>query len=115
MALGRAYTVTGALVTVATTSATPILCGTTGATVPVRRFAFASGPGAPFRGRGIGRGAGEREFVAIELAIPDGNYRGDRKGAVSAAWPRQILWGAAAEYRDQVAVAAAGAAARNPI
>lgn len=33
MALGRAYTVTGALVTVATTSATPILCGTTGASV----------------------------------------------------------------------------------
>ncbi len=32
---------------------------TTGATVPVRRFAFAGGPGAPFRGgRGFGRGDG---------------------------------------------------------
>ncbi len=31
---------------------------TTGASVPVRRFAFAGGPGAPFRGRGFGRGAG---------------------------------------------------------
>jgi len=30
---------------------------TTGATVPVRRFAFAGGPGAPFRGRGFRRGA----------------------------------------------------------
>jgi hypothetical protein len=30
---------------------------TTGATVPVRRFAFAGGPGAPMRGRGPGRGA----------------------------------------------------------
>ena len=29
---------------------------TTGATVPVRRFAFAGGPGAPFRRRGFGRG-----------------------------------------------------------
>jgi hypothetical protein len=32
---------------------------TTGISVPVRRFAFAGGPGAPFRGgRGFGRGAG---------------------------------------------------------
>ena len=30
----------------------------TGASVPVRRFAFAGGPGAPMRGRGFGRGAG---------------------------------------------------------
>jgi len=29
----------------------------TGATIPVRRFAFAGGPGAPLRGRGFGRGA----------------------------------------------------------
>jgi hypothetical protein len=29
---------------------------TTGATIPVRHFAFAGGPGAPFRGRGFGRG-----------------------------------------------------------
>ena len=29
----------------------------TGVTVPVRRFTFAGGPGAPFRGRGFGRGA----------------------------------------------------------
>ncbi|HLZ55118.1 MAG TPA: hypothetical protein VKS19_11615, partial [Verrucomicrobiae bacterium] len=30
----------------------------TGVTVPVRRFSFAGGPGAPFRGRGFGQGAG---------------------------------------------------------
>ena len=30
----------------------------TGVTVPVRRFSFAGGPGAPFRGRGFVRGAG---------------------------------------------------------
>ncbi len=29
----------------------------TGVTVPVRRFTFAGGPGAPFRGRGFGQGA----------------------------------------------------------
>jgi hypothetical protein len=31
---------------------------TTDVSVPVRRFSFAGGPGAPFRGRGFGRGAG---------------------------------------------------------
>jgi len=31
----------------------------TGVSVPVRRFSFAGGPGAPFRGRGFGRVAGE--------------------------------------------------------
>lgn len=30
----------------------------TGVTVPVKRFSFAAGPGAPFRGRGFGRGIG---------------------------------------------------------
>jgi len=37
----------------------------TGATVPVRRFTFAGGPGAPFRsGRGFGRGAGASQTNA---------------------------------------------------
>jgi hypothetical protein len=43
---------------------------TTGATVPVRRFAFAGGPGAPFRGRGFGRGAGASQTNALSAANP---------------------------------------------
>ena len=42
---------------------------TTGATVPVRRFTFAGGPGAPFRGRG-GRGAGGSQTNAVPSADP---------------------------------------------
>jgi hypothetical protein len=43
---------------------------TTGISVPVRRFAFAGGPGAPFRGgRGFGRGAGASQTNAP--AAPD--------------------------------------------
>jgi len=38
---------------------------TTGVTVPVRRFTFAGGPGAPFRGRGFGQGA------AVTTNAPD--------------------------------------------
>jgi hypothetical protein len=44
---------------------------TTGASVPVRRFAFAGGPGAPFRGgRGFGRGAGASQTNAPAAADP---------------------------------------------
>jgi hypothetical protein len=49
---------------------------TTGAIVPVKRFAFAGGPGAPFRGRGAARPAGEPDpFEAQrEILIPEINY-----------------------------------------
>jgi len=51
---------------------------TTGATVAVRRFAFAGGPGAPFRaGRGFGRGAaaGPDPFEASrDTLIPEIKY-----------------------------------------
>jgi hypothetical protein len=43
---------------------------TTGVTIPVRRFAFAGGPGAPFRGRGFGRGAGASPTNAPAAADP---------------------------------------------
>ena len=49
----------------------------TGATVAVRRFAFASGPGSPFRGRGFGRGAsdGPDPFEAgRDILIPEIKY-----------------------------------------
>jgi hypothetical protein len=43
----------------------------TGAMVPVKRFAFAGGPGAPFRGgRGFGRGAGASQTNAPSAADP---------------------------------------------
>ncbi len=42
---------------------------TTGVSVPVRRFAFAGGPGAPFRG-GRGRGAGASPTNAAPVADP---------------------------------------------
>jgi hypothetical protein len=50
---------------------------TTGATVPVRRFAFAGGPGAPFRfGRGFARPEGEPDpFEAQrDILIPEIKY-----------------------------------------
>jgi hypothetical protein len=43
---------------------------TTGVTIPVRRFAFAGGPGAPFRGRGFGRGTGTSPTNAPAAADP---------------------------------------------
>ncbi len=45
---------------------------TTGATVPVRRFAFAGGPGSPFRGRdrGFGRNAGTPGRSPTPLEAP---------------------------------------------
>jgi hypothetical protein len=48
----------------------------TGATVPVKRFAFAGGPGAPFRGRGGARTAGVPDpFEAQrEILIPEIKY-----------------------------------------
>ncbi len=49
----------------------------TGATVAVRRFAFANGPGSPFRGRGLGRGAteGPDPFEAArDIFIPEIKY-----------------------------------------
>lgn len=52
----------------------------TGATVPVKRFTFAGGPGAPFRGRGFGRGSGgaaegSDPFEASrEILIPEIKY-----------------------------------------
>ena len=51
---------------------------TTGATVPVRRFAFAGGPGAP-RGRGFGRGNGgaagpDPNEAARDILIPEIKY-----------------------------------------
>ena len=49
---------------------------TTGATVPVKRFAFAGGPGAPFRGRFAARPAGEPDpFEAQrDIFIPEIKY-----------------------------------------
>lgn len=49
---------------------------TTGATVPVRRFTFAGGPGAPFRGRGAVRPAGEPDpfEAARDILIPEIKY-----------------------------------------
>jgi hypothetical protein len=49
---------------------------TTGATVPVRRFTFAGGPGAPFRGRGGARPAGQPDpFEAQrDILIPEIKY-----------------------------------------
>jgi hypothetical protein len=48
----------------------------TGTTVPVKRFAFAGGPGAPFRGRGAARPAGEPDpFEAQrDILIPEIKY-----------------------------------------
>jgi hypothetical protein len=49
----------------------------TGATVPVRRFAFAGGPGAPFRGaRGAARREGEPDPFAAprDILIPEIKY-----------------------------------------
>jgi hypothetical protein len=43
---------------------------TTGVTVPVRRFTFAGGPGAPFRGRGFGRGAGASQTNVLSAPVP---------------------------------------------
>jgi len=42
----------------------------TGATVPVRQFSFAGGPGAPFRGRRFGRGAGASPTNALSAPVP---------------------------------------------
>ncbi len=49
---------------------------TTGATVPVRRFTFAGGPGAPFRGRSTVRPAGEPDpfEAARDILIPEIKY-----------------------------------------
>jgi hypothetical protein len=49
---------------------------TTGISVPVRRFAFAGGPGAPFRGRGIVRRDGEADPFAAprDILIPEIKY-----------------------------------------
>jgi hypothetical protein len=50
---------------------------TTGATVPVRRFTFAGGPGAPFRGgRGLARSEGEPDPFAAQrdILIPEIKY-----------------------------------------
>lgn len=49
---------------------------TTGSTVPVRRFTFAGGPGAPFRGRGAARQPGEPDpFEAPrDIPIPEIKY-----------------------------------------
>jgi hypothetical protein len=50
---------------------------TTGATVPVRRFTFAGGPGAPFRGgRGMARREGEPDpfEAARDILIPEIKY-----------------------------------------
>jgi hypothetical protein len=49
---------------------------TTGATVPVRRFAFAGGPGAPFRGFGMARRDGEPDpfAAARDILIPEIKY-----------------------------------------
>jgi hypothetical protein len=49
----------------------------TGATVPVRRFTFAGGPGAPFRGgRGVARREGEPDpfEAARDILIPEIKY-----------------------------------------
>jgi len=49
---------------------------TIGATVPVRRFAFAGGPGAPFPGRGMARRDGEPDPLAAarDILIPEIKY-----------------------------------------
>ena len=49
---------------------------TTGASVPVRRFTFAGGPGAPFRGRGLARRDGEPDpfAAARDILIPEIKY-----------------------------------------
>jgi len=49
---------------------------TTGATVPVRRFTFAGGPGAPFRVRGLARRDGEPDpfAAARDILIPEIKY-----------------------------------------
>jgi len=49
---------------------------TTGATVAVKRFAFAGGPGAPFRGRGGARAAGQPDpnEADREIMIPEIKY-----------------------------------------
>ena len=49
---------------------------TTGVTVPVRRFTFAGGPGAPFRGWGMTRREGEPDpFAAAgDILIPEIKY-----------------------------------------
>ena len=49
---------------------------TTGASVPVRRFTFAGGPGAPLRGRGMARRDGEPDpFSATrDILIPEIKY-----------------------------------------
>jgi hypothetical protein len=49
---------------------------TTGVTVPVKRFAFAGGPGAPFRGRGGARPAGQPDpdEARREILIPEIKY-----------------------------------------
>lgn len=44
--------------------------GTTGVTVPVERFTFAGGPGAPFRGRGFGRGTAGTNNAPDPTAVP---------------------------------------------
>ena len=48
----------------------------TGATVPVRRFTFAGGPGAPFRGRGAAGRPGEPDpfEAARDILIPEIKY-----------------------------------------
>jgi len=47
---------------------------TTGATVPVRKFAFAGGPGAPFRGRGRGSVNPNAFEAARDILIPEIKY-----------------------------------------
>ncbi len=49
---------------------------TTGTTVPVKRFAFAGGPGAPFRSRGAARPAGQPDPYEAErdILIPEIKY-----------------------------------------
>jgi hypothetical protein len=48
----------------------------TGATVPVRRFTFAGGPGAPLRGRGTARRDGDPDPLAAprDILIPEIKY-----------------------------------------
>jgi hypothetical protein len=49
---------------------------TTGVTIPVRTFAFAGGPGAPFRGRGFGarNGGADPNAAARDILIPELKY-----------------------------------------
>jgi len=47
---------------------------TTGATVPVRKFAFAGGPGAPFRGRGRGAANPDAFEATRDILIPEIKY-----------------------------------------